>query len=378
MFEADVDARRRHAEALFWGAGQDLIRVVAKTMATSCPRAVDYIDQAPVCVLLACTAFGGGVRAAGKSALSVPDPVRKRMAATVASVVGRGPKLRDLLEYLWVGRGMGMSRVSDVAPPAVYQFRALRAEALRQAHMRGIVALSRLSPSTLAQLIPRTSSRQDSFLRVVSMWADQFDHRVEWRMYPERYPGLVLAATRAIVAGNLKHSHDGAHLADFMCVHLASVATWSPARLLREVDDWTHEVKTAAAAINDDREVDYSPWPNDVTMSDDFDFVPLRSRSALVAESDVMRHCVHSYWGAVAGGASFIFSVRDKAGDHVATLEAARDDGRWLARQLKGVKNAPVAPKVAAEAQRFVHQMNLLRGPGLQPSDYFASSAAGR
>lgn len=110
-------------------------------------------------------------------------------------------------------------------------------------------------------------------------------------------------------------------------------------------------------------------WESKLTHieSDDLVAVALTTGLALEEEGREMHHCVEGYQNKCLIGMSRIFSIRDKKGERVSTLEIApppSDDlvpgmdpraGRWIAVQNRGVCNEQVSSKVEAFG-KFVAQ----------------------
>lgn len=80
----------------------------------------------------------------------------------------------------------------------------------------------------------------------------------------------------------------------------------------------------------------------------------LLSPQALEEEGEAMRHCLgEENWGSVLLGEERFFSLRDGAGQRVATLRLERVSGAWKVAELRGPGNARATEEVAAFAEEL-------------------------
>lgn len=284
------------------------------------PRAIEYLEQAPVLALAA--SHGGRARTKQE---------RAWIAFKWLPLIADGRRLRDLM------------RAGGVAWP----LRSLSATAIRPGVWPIIHDISRLvDPSTISQSMPPAQQRHRGWLA---------DIDVVWRALQRRNPDesakaaifrwMVIARGRHRQA--IGHVPDAGQIADFL---VAQRARWNPRwtwqRLLRETADW-HDAVAAEDMRSRTAAVSYGDWP-DRTSIDGWEFRALRSQRQLAAEGRVMRHCVASYWPDVRAGMSFIYSVRQD-GMRVATAEFV--GGELI--QIRGPRNTRVNAAAVRAARRF-------------------------
>lgn len=75
---------------------------------------------------------------------------------------------------------------------------------------------------------------------------------------------------------------------------------------------------------------------------DEYEIVPLTSAKQLKSEGYHMNNCCKDYTHQCSTGEYCIFSIRDFAGNRVATLGAINDDGYWQFDQCLGDSNSNV------------------------------------
>ncbi len=93
-----------------------------------------------------------------------------------------------------------------------------------------------------------------------------------------------------------------------------------------------------------------SPFSNGHLIAEE-----LLSPEALEEEGEAMRHCLGDVnWGSVLLDEGRFFSLRDGAGQRVATLHLRRVSGAWEVTQLRGPGNARVTKEVVAFAEELV------------------------
>jgi len=357
-FIAAINARRERAEAIFSGFGRHTLTTVATAAANANAHAIEYIEQAPVSVLIASAASGGLIKET--QTISADFKIRRRISTLINNVIHDLPKLRVFLERLWVG---GRKPLSDTLPPGLYQLRKIKGGAIRQAYFPAIELLAELPPSTLSQLIPRYVSKQEAWLRCISAFAVHTRRRTHVLNIPQPWIEMI-----ARVAANqpFYSSYECEHLADFCVANTRTFnPIWSSHRLATEVELWTLNIdKNGPDSLS---AVSYGPrFPDDVTHIAGFDVVPLRSLGQLIAESRSMAHCVATYWPDVVEGFSRIFSIRtkDRLRPH-ATFEIRLkqpnirrnqvvDDPLWVLVQIRAFANRQPSSDVTKVVHSFI------------------------
>lgn len=359
-FDDWVSLNTRKAQAMFGNQG---VQPAAIWLAALHPRALEYLEQAPVLALAA--TFGGK---ASKRA------ERAYVAMNFRPLIERGAKLKDVMKAFRVA----------------YPLRAISAKAIRPGVWNILQAITRLvDPSTISQAIPELPTRH-------MHWLGDLD--ILWTVLQRRSPDeqanapilrwAMLALSRHGRTGDPAEGLQSDQIADFLiCNRDQWNARWTWDRLIRETQAW-HEALANADIdrINDgtyDQDVPYGAFPAEVSLPDrnggTFDFHALRSLRALVIEGKAMHHCVASYYRDIQSGRARIYSMR-KDGRRVATVEFASLPGRVRAVQIKGVCNARPSKDVFAAADLFARCMTdparALRG--LPKSTRDAFRAAGR
>lgn len=344
------------AEKLFGNQG---VQPAAIWLASLNPRALDYLEQAPVLALAA--SFGGKANSRQE---------RAYVAMNFKPMIERGARLKDVMKAFRVA----------------YPLRAISAKAIRPGVWGVLQAITRLvDPSTIAQSIPEVPTRH-------MHWLGDLD--ILWTALQRRAPDeatnaailrwAMLALSRHGRTVDPGEGRAADELTDFLiCNRDQWNARWTWDRLVRETSAW-HEALANAQIdrINDgtyDADVPYPGFPSEVTLAG-FDFHALRSLRALVVEGKAMHHCVSSYHRDIQSGRARIYSIR-KDGKRIATVEfTRRHAATWQAVQIKGVCNARPAADVVKAAELFARCMTepdkALRGLPKATRDAFA--AAGR
>ena len=309
------------------------LHLPATLLAALNPYAIDYIRQAPALVV---TAAWGARLIYRKERLGV---AHRFIAAS-----GHGPRLNELM------------KAYALAPP----LRALSGRALRHDHWGVLKALSGITPTALAQSIPKVPEDQRRWL----------DDIARWRMYMWQHSGDV-ERFFPWAAANLHGSRARRNLgevADFAGNNRVSFNTrWNFEQAKAASDRWHAEIARrsfgAAAMAADWRvAVDYAPLPSHLEV-EGFAFHALQTREDIYIEGQTMHHCVRTYAGRVVQGLSRLYSVR-QAGARVATLELwpAGNSGssvtRYALMQLKGPCNARPGAAVASAVAAFLVKIN--------------------
>lgn len=331
------------AEKLFGNQG---VQPAAIWLAALNPRALDYLEQAPVLALAA--TFGGK---------SNSRQERAYVAMNFKPMIDRGARLKDVMKAFRVA----------------YPLRAISAKAIRPGVWGVIQAITRLvDPSTIAQSIPEVPTRHMHWLGDLDiLWS-----ALQRRAPDEQANGAILRWAMLALSRHGRTADPGEgraadQIADFLiCNRDQWNARWTWERLVRETEAWHEALANAQVAmscrgealanaqidkINDgtyDADVAYPGFPTEVTLAG-FDFHALRSLRALVVEGKAMHHCVASYHRDIQSGRARIYSIR-KDGKRIATVEFTRRHGTtWQPVQIKGVCNARPAGDVVKAADLF-------------------------
>ena len=347
-FQSELDARRDRAAAVFSGAGRSALQDVARIIAAAHVDALDYIEQAPVSVMIACAVCGGRIKPTG--AVSLAWQVKRRIIRRILALCIKKPKLRAFMDQLWATEESSGMPLSPRSPPGLYQLRKLKGRCLRQNYFPAIEALAQIDSSTLAQLIPGTN--QEQWLRAINSWLHQIRRRLQHRTLPVEW-----VAFMARLAVHYRAAWEGEHIADYMANSPINVS-WSLKRFAAELKKWEDGQRAMLKAAS----VDYAPLSNEPVLCEEYWFVPLRSPFDLADEGQRMSHCVANYWPDVASGLSRIFSVRNSEGESVATVEFTppltaatqfrwnsiirTSQAGWQMAQLRGYDNNGVDPTV--------------------------------
>lgn len=327
-----TDAQRKEAfqraALLFETDGMSL---AATFMAGCHPRAIDYLEQAPV---LAIAVFAGGGRLQGGRAN------REYAQHKMRQVVARGGKLRDVLR----------------AYHMPLQYRQIHAKALSMEHEGALMQMAQIPPSTLAQIIPKSMSAQKHWLGNVAAAVRRWKEMVYFRQVQIEWLASQAASPRLRRA-------EVVDLCDFLGRGDRPLnPAWSLMRAQQEMRDWHDRLSAGDSArrygVIATQNIDRGEHP-DLIIVDGFEFVALRTPMAIHAEGQHMRHCVASYVNDVLSGRCSIVSIqRDEK--RIATMELVK--GRPV--QIKGRCNAAPGQDVRTAAQHYcerVHEMKKTR-----------------
>ncbi len=303
-------ARVRFAE----GALDD----IAAVLCGAHPRAAEYLAQAPVIAVLSCAKLGTHLTYGEVDGF----------AAAVASE----PRLKDILCRYGIPK----------------QGRALTAEGLRLSDKNVLGALFKLNPSTLAQIIPPSSS-QRSWLSGIRGWLrlnDDAAQRLPLDWYArqlgedqsrvEQCDQLLDWIQRGNGAVSRLISWEQA---------MAGVERWHLS--LRSDREIRRMLANKAARARYDSIICKAPIPDAVEV-DQYSFVALRRPRDLRDEGVAMHHCVASYEGMVERGTCAVVSVR-RDGVRIATIELRK--GQMV--QIKGHCNQAPTATVRAAAELY-------------------------
>lgn len=288
-----------------------------KAFAAAHPRAIQYLEQAPV---LALGAMMGG------------PGVRRLNALYIAHKIGplceAGAPLKQVM------RAFGLS------PP----LRRLTASSLYPSAGPIIARISGLDPALVGRVIPATGGLQARWLQACSAWVEHFRQRGASDCH------FAWAAER-LAQGRVR-PRDASTVADFIIAGEPFSLAWQWPRALEEADRWHARLNGQRAlgnhVIKPETVIDLGGHPDSVEAGG-FTFVALRTVNDLAAEGRALRHCVLSYASQVLQGRSHIISIR-KGDKRLATLEL---DADWTVRQLRGPCNALPRGDVATAASRY-------------------------
>jgi hypothetical protein len=289
------------ARALFPNQG---IHRTAEFLAQIAPRAIDYLEQAPVLAL--CFAVKNSTRAD-----------RLYIASRMGGPIARGERLRSVM----------------AAVNIPYPLRKLKGAALFPYSQVTVRSLSVIDNSTLSQAIPETVGGQRKWLSGIAK------HRMRMLL---RSHTVDLGEFRWIVAhaGDAKKAFEVESVADYIVQHNGfEWARWTWDRAWRETELWhdrlasVRNLSRLPGGIREDTCIDLSDWP-DHAEQDGFEFFKLATPSMIFEEGRQMRHCVASYMGGVMNGDFSLFSIRRDM-RRLATLQLA---GKRVV-QLKGFAN---------------------------------------
>ncbi|WP_144378506.1 PcfJ domain-containing protein [Mesorhizobium amorphae] len=323
--EAWIDDAKARAAELF--GGNEHLQTVACLIASSHPRAIDYLIQAPIAVR---------ILAEGNTCRSVRQ--RQWLCRVVGEFAVQGPSLNAWL------------KARKISP----HLRRLRPYALKaNLDLRLFRMISAVNPSVLSQAIPEKGGFQRFWLDAIKAWCHRYERRnrdvehLEWAVKN-------LAPTAAM-------PHVAGEYADYaMAIGADFDERWTLSVVERRSDEWHAEIAASGAAnatlarlgLPATFEVDYAPFP-DRHEIDNFTFVALKSAAGLNREGTAMHHCVSTYFNEVFIGRSRIYSVL-KNGDRAATAEFGAKDFRPV--QIKGTHNStPPADLVRAVTQFGAH-----------------------
>lgn len=326
-----TDSRAR-AVKMFPNQG---LQPIAQLMASAHRYAIDYIDQAPVIVLAATRGHSPRQR-----------NERSYLAGRIAEFCRRGDQLKDVM------------KAYDLPLP----LRRIRGQALSPTLWPVIFRLSRVAPSSLAQIIPDKGPAQMHWLRALDNWLDRMGAR------SPSDPGLFFEWAAAAFS-DLPYSERQAapDLADFAFANRDKFnLKWSRENAANAQEVWHRTLARrgnaaemmAKAGVSFDTVIDYSPLPPSACIKD-LTFNALQTGEDLFLEGAAMRHCVATYISNVISGKSRIYSVR-ASGKRVATLELRPSKLEKIPRE---VINARGEKMTAYETRPAGFMLVQLKGP---------------
>ena len=285
------------------------------------PRAIDYLEQAPV------LAAAFGVKANTRAD-------RLFIAMRIGGPIERGERLRGVMAS--VGIQTPLRKLTGYAvTPFMSDF---------------VRELNDLDASTLSQSIPDKPSDQRRWLASLREWRNRM-----------RACGRSPRTGFSWIARHAKACGDGqaGDLADFLIRHPSTdISRWSFERMCNEVELWHDRLNADTslgkygAMLSPGTVIDLSDWPDHLELAG-FEFFKLSTPSMLMEEGRRMRHCVSSYIPYVMSGGVHIYSVRANM-RRMATLQI---NGARLV-QLKGFANKHPIRAVEIAAQQFAKDAN--------------------
>lgn len=301
------------------------LRSIARHIAGTHERAVDYLVQAPALVFFVL----------GDPDLHYVAALRVQAALRFVDLCDRGASLRDVLASFSLPKPL----------------RGLRGQALLPVDRSAIRALADAPPSLLTQTIPISIADQRRWL---AAWAQWF-----WHVHGNRRE-LNLWAMRQLALHKVK-AQDLSTVVDLLRFEqLPPGATWPSA--VARAERWHERLGAADASrlygAKADELICAGRQPDEVQI-ESHDFIALRTPAALHVEGKLMRHCVASYVERVRSGHAAIVAIR-RGAQPVATAEFGV--GGYLV-QVKGKCNSAVAPEVRAAARDYGKQFKRQLGP---------------
>jgi hypothetical protein len=291
----------------------------AKFAAAVHERAIDYIEQAPAIAMFVLPEDRKRKVAGGDRAYA---------AHRLAHYCRQGARLKEVM------RSYGLST----------PLRKLKGKALAPEDVGTLRLLASLPPSVVSQAIPNSITAQRAWLSAVGEWV-RICHAARWTDRFNEWAVVQLARHK------VRKSQVGI-ITDFMGRGDVPLNTaWEWPRAVAAADDWHDRLSAGDAktkfGVMADQIIDRGEHPDHAVLYD-YEFVALRTPTAIHAEGRAMHHCVASYVTAVLSGLTHIVSVR-RDEQRVATLELY--EGRI--RQLKGRFNSLPAPGVLVAARQY-------------------------
>lgn len=289
----------------------------AEFIANLHPRAIDYLEQAPV------LAASFGVKWNTKAD-------RLYIASRIGGPIERGERLRSVMASVGIHTPLRKLKGYSIQP-----FMSL--------FVRELVDLD---PSTLSQAIPEKPRAQRQWLSALRDWRYRLAQRGQ---SPKLHFNWIA-----------RHAHrceDGqaTDFADFVGFHPSlDVSRWSFEHMANEVQLWhdrlasERSVEGLGVGIRPDTVIDLSDWPDHAEVAG-FEFFKLSTPSMLMEEGRRMRHCVATYIPQVMNGKCHIYSVRVGL-RRMATVEIV---GK-RAVQIKAFANKVPSKAVCEAADKFI------------------------
>lgn len=291
----------------------------AEFIASLHPRAIDYLEQAPV------LAAAFGVKWNSRAD-------RLYIASRIGGPIERGERLRTVMA------------AAGIHTP----LRKLTGYAI-QPYMSSFVRdLVDLDPSTLSQAIPEKGRAQRHWLASLRDWRTRMNAR--GKSHKLHFNWIARHAHRC-------EPGQASDFADFVGFHPSlDVSRWSFEHMANEVQLWhdrlaaDRSVQGLGVGIRPDTVIDLSDWPDHAEVAG-LEFFKLSTPSMLMEEGRRMRHCVATYIPMVMNGKCHIYSIRADL-RRMATVEII---GSRVV-QIKAFANKVPSKAVCEAANNFIRQ----------------------
>lgn len=304
-------------DAMFPNQG---MRNNAKFIAALHPRAIEYLEQAPVLAL----AFGA-------KASTRAD--RLYTASRIGGPIERGERLRNVMSTV------GMA----------YPLRKLKASILYPTARDHIRSLDWVGNSALSQSIPDSPGQQRKWLQVL------VQHRIRCNIR-DHIPTQDELRWFVQHGGRAFDAREAGDIVDYIAnVGPLNWQRWDWSRALAEVELWHDRLAAESAVgklfggISADTRIDLSDWPDHAEIGA-FEIFKLTTPAMLMEEGRRMRHCVSSYIGDVINGRCTILSIRLE----MRRIATAQIVGRKCV-QLKGFANRRAPHGVERAVAKFLN-----------------------
>ncbi len=300
----------------------------ALLVASAHPRAVQYLEQAPILALM--------VPSPGLNDALWERQARAWIRHKIEPLCEAGAPLKTMI------------RAVNFAPP----LRAISGRALEPTAGPVIARLSRMDPAVLGRIIPAEPKDQRHWLRGLAYCLSRMAQRL-----PRE--GLFDWAAERLGQHRAKRG-EWMDVYDFATQPDAGFSpAWRWPRAVEEAARWhatlDAEKLLTGLPFTPDTVIDLGPHPDLLDLAG-LTFAALRTPRAIVEEGSAMRHCVGTYVKNVVAGHTHIVSVR-RNGERLATMELTRNGSVC---QLKGRYNAE--PALATKKAAMAYSAEVARG----------------
>ena len=316
-----VDIAR--AKALFPNQG---LHNAARAVAAAGPRAVEYLEQAPVII-------------AGIPIGTSLDHMAMAHHHRISRLVAAGAPLKDIM----------------AAYGLPYVLRKIRASAITPNRLCAIAYLCQIDQREVGNFIPKAAGTQAAWLQALATLIKHSRTIGRWQAKDCDFKSLFRWAIRQ----QWKGKRDGVTDVVDYAIRGSGVIKpdWSRARVQKEVDAWHERLRTDDAlkrfGVAADAMIDPVELP--AFTHGGFTFVQLRTPRQLFSEGVVMHHCVATYASKVQDRRCHIVSIRDAAGARVSTAELM--PANFYVEQHKGRFNAAPGKQVNAALAAYCNHL---------------------
>lgn len=303
-------------------------------VAATAPHHIDYLRQAPVLAL----------QLYARAPMSDANS-NKYLSSISENIFRGGPRLRELLQH----RG--------IAKP----LRSIHSTAWQKDQVKLLPYFWNMAPSSLAQAIPKSKTRQAKWLKSLERWTERIV-----RLGLRATDAQALTEWACVTLSDGKSRRDIDTVVDFArACPWRFTSKWSWDKAAEECEIWHRDLakkKDREAFLKQhgigwDEKINYLPLPSKHEVMG-LSFEALQSGEDIHIEGALMRHCVASYIDRVIRRACFIYSIRSKT-KRVATLEIAPASPVSLkVAQIKGPCNSRPRRDIASAAELFVEEIN--------------------